>query len=67
MRKLLGEMLMEDGIITEKSLNEVLEIQKKDGVMLGALLVKLGYIDDEILLEYLRMQGTRIKQHKRSH
>lgn len=61
MRKRIGEMLMDDGIITKEQLEQALDIQKKDGAMLGAILVELAFIDEEILLDYLKKQGTRVK------
>jgi hypothetical protein len=63
MKKLLGELLIEGGEITSEQLDEALKVQKKDGDLLGAILVNLGYLDDDILLEYLKMQGTTIKMH----
>ena len=60
-KKLLGKMLLEDNAITQKELEEALEIQKKDGNPLGVILVKLGFLDEEILLEYLKRQGTIVK------
>ena len=59
-RKRLGELLVEGGVITEEQLHEALEIQKTDGVLLGTILARQGYLDDETLLEYLKMQGTRV-------
>lgn len=64
MKKLLGELLVEGGDITIEQLDEALHIQKKDGDLLGAILVKLGYLDDTTLLEYLKMQGTKVKMHQ---
>ena len=64
MKKLLGELLVEGGDITIEQLDEALHIQKKDGDLLGAILVKLGYLDDTTLLEYLKMQGTHVKMHQ---
>lgn len=61
MRKLLGEMLIDSNLITPEQLSEALEIQKKDGNLLGVTLVKMGYIEDEILLDYLRDQGTKVR------
>lgn len=59
-RKRLGELLVEGGVITEEQLHEALEIQKTDGALLGVILTQQGYLDDETLLEYLKMQGTRV-------
>ncbi len=65
MRKLLGEMLIEDGVINDEQLKDALKVQKEDGNLLGITLVKLGYIDSDTLLGYLKQQGTIIKIHKR--
>ena len=64
MKKLLGELLIEGKEITQEQLDEALRIQKKDGDLLGAILVNLGYLDDGVLLEFLRMQGTQVKMHQ---
>jgi hypothetical protein len=64
MKKLLGELLIEGKEITQEQLDEALSIQKKDGDLLGAILVNLGYLDDGVLLEFLRMQGTQVKMHQ---
>ena len=60
MKKRLGDLLLENREITEEQLNEALEIQSKEGKLLGVILTQLGYMDDETLLDYLKMQGTRI-------
>ncbi len=49
----LGEILIEQGIITEDMLNQALEEQKKNGARLGTTLVKLGYLKDKELLTAL--------------
>lgn len=49
----LGEILLEQGIITEDMLNQALEEQKKNGARLGSTLVKLGYLKDKELLTAL--------------
>jgi hypothetical protein len=64
MKKLLGELLMEGGEITHEQLEEALKTQKHDGDLLGAILVKKGYIEDTTLLDYLHKQGTHIKMHE---
>ena len=61
MRKLLGEMLVEDNVITQEQLEEALTIQRKDGNLIGVILVKLGYLDEDTLVEYLKNQGTIVK------
>lgn len=61
MRKLMGELLIDANLITTEQLSKALEIQKKNGNLLGVTLVKMGYIEDEVLLDYLRDQGTKIK------
>ena len=63
MKKLLGELLIEGGEITLDQLDEALKMQKNSGDLLGAILVNLAYLDDEVLLEYLKMQGTKVKTH----
>ena len=65
MKRLLGEMLIEDNVITKDHLDEALKIQKRDGGLIGVILVKRGFIDDDTLLEYLKAQGTRVKVKKR--
>ncbi len=63
MKKRLGEMLIKAKEITEEQLNEALGIQKKNDEMLGVVLINLGYLDDETLINFLRMQGTIVKMH----
>jgi len=54
-------MLIADGSITEEQLNEALAAQNERDDLLGAILISLGYIDEEILLDCLRRQGTIVK------
>lgn len=56
-KKLLGQMLIEEGIITEKELKEALEIQRKTGHFLGRILVDLGYVDEKELKRILSIQA----------
>jgi len=49
----LGEILIEQGIITEAMLDQALEEQKKNGARLGTALVKLGFLKDKELLNAL--------------
>ena len=57
---LLGEMLLENGEITRQQLDEALEIQKKEGGLLGIILVNLGFINEQSLVKYLAIQAERV-------
>jgi type IV pilus assembly protein PilB len=52
----LGEMLVGAGIITQDQLNTALEYQKTLGVNLGSILVKLGYVKDDVLVDFIAQQ-----------
>jgi len=54
--KRIGEILIENGEITEKQLNQALEIQRKSGGLLGVILVKAGHIDQGVMARYLARQ-----------
>ena len=54
--KRLGELLMERGLITQAQLEQVLAQQRSTKEFLGAMLVRLGFIQPEILLEVLSDQ-----------
>jgi len=53
---LIGEMLLEEGIITKEQLKDALEEQKKSGEKIGQVLVKMRYISKEILWTFLGYQ-----------
>lgn len=57
---LLGEMLLENGEVTRQQLDEALAIQKKDGGLLGIILVNLGFINEQSLVKYLAIQAERV-------
>ena len=57
---LLGEMLLENGEVTRQQLDEALEIQKKEGGLLGIILVNLGFINEQSLVKYLAIQAERV-------
>jgi hypothetical protein len=59
-KALLGEMLLENGEVTRQQLDEALEVQKKDGGLLGIILVNLGHISEQILVKYLAVQAERV-------
>jgi len=52
----LGRLLNTAGLITEEQLQKVLLEQKKTGGRLGSTLVKLGFIGEEKLLQFLSRQ-----------
>ncbi|MBF0568869.1 MAG: type IV-A pilus assembly ATPase PilB [Nitrospirae bacterium] len=53
---LLGQQLVKAGLVTEKHVEEGLVVQKSDNVRLGTALVKLGYIKEPVLMEFLSKQ-----------
>ncbi|MFC1870113.1 GspE/PulE family protein [Chloroflexota bacterium] len=55
-RKQLGELLIEQGLISPKELTDALEVQSKQGGRLGDILVKQGFIDYDVLLDILSVQ-----------
>ncbi len=52
----LGEVLIERGLITHDQLDEALEIQKKEGGLLGEILVRLNHVNDESIACALAVQ-----------
>lgn len=56
MHKKLGEILIEEGIITEEQLNVALEEQRKNGNRIGTNLIKLGMVTPQKVTELLGKQ-----------
>ena len=56
-KPLLGEMLVENGVITQEQLNKALEVQHAEGGLIGIILVSQGIITEQKLVEYLAMQA----------
>lgn len=52
----LGLLLTKSNLITEEQLKEAIALQKKEGGKLGANLIKLGYITEEKLVNFLSKQ-----------
>lgn len=52
----LGDLLRKDGQITKFQLDEALASQKKSGGRLGQVLVSLGFIDEETIINFLARQ-----------
>ncbi len=56
MAKLIGQVLMESGMITIDELNEAIEVQKSSGQRLGDVLINQGVITAEELQMALEFQ-----------
>jgi len=54
--KRLGELLREAGLIDDQQLEQAIEEQKRSGTMLGAALVKLGFVREPDLVGLLQKQ-----------
>lgn len=55
-KKRLGEMLIEEGLITEEQLEKALQVSKDSGKRLGETLVERGYATDSAILHALSSQ-----------
>lgn len=52
----LGRMLVSAKLVTEEQVEKALSLQQKEGGRFGSILVKLGYIQEQTLLEFLSKQ-----------
>ena len=52
----LGEMLLEAGLIDQFQLDSALSMQRNLGGRIGSALVKLGYLPEETIMEFLETQ-----------
>lgn len=52
----LGEMLLEAGLIDQFQLESALSMQRNLGGRIGSALVKLGYLSEETIMEFLETQ-----------
>ena len=53
----IGDMLLEQGIITESDLASALELQKEQGIRVGEALIRLGILNERTLLFNLAHQA----------
>ena len=61
-KSLFGEILVENGLITEGELRSALDLQRgRAGARLGDILIEQGYIDNEGVFDALRSQVRRRK------
>jgi type IV pilus assembly protein PilB len=57
----LGEMLQESGLLNGEQLKMAMDFQKSVGGKLGAIIVKLGFIEDQTLTNFIaRQQGIPV-------
>ena len=56
MAKKIGELLVQEGLITSEQLNRALEEQHTSGERIGATLMKLGFIGEDQLVEFIARQ-----------
>jgi len=54
--KRLGDILISEGVITEKQLKEAISLQEKEEKKIGEILVKLGYVTEEQIVIALSKQ-----------
>jgi hypothetical protein len=55
-RRRIGEILVNEGIITPEQLDQALELQKKNGELLGELLMDLGYVTEADIAKTICLQ-----------
>jgi type IV pilus assembly protein PilB len=52
----IGELLVQEGWITVEQLNQALDDQRTSGERIGAILIRMGLIDEDVLVEFLGKQ-----------
>lgn len=56
MAKKIGELLLQEGLIDLEQLNKALEEQQHTGERIGTVLIKLGFITEEVIVEFIARQ-----------
>src|ERR1044071_10005640 len=56
MSQRLGDLLVKEKVITPEQLDQALKSQKESGTRLGSILVKLGFLSDEDVTNFLSRQ-----------
>ncbi|HPA73394.1 MAG: hypothetical protein KBA61_12730 [Spirochaetes bacterium] len=59
-KPLLGELLIENHVITHDQLDKAVEVQQREGGLIGIILVNLGFIDEKTLVKYLAVQAEKV-------
>lgn len=55
-RKRMGDLLVDEGLVTEEQIEIALRAAKEDGVMLGEKLIQLGYVTQDSVADALSNQ-----------
>ena len=55
-RKLIGQLLVEKGFVTQEQLEQALEAQKQSTQLIGEILIDLGYVQRQAFFETLAEQ-----------
>ena len=65
---LLGDFLVEQGIITREQLREALKYHHEKGIRLGRALIELGFVSEDQIIralsEQLNVQYVKLKTYK---
>lgn len=56
LRKRLGDLLVEEGIVTEQQVDQALVAQRQSGSKLGSTLIELGFLTEQQMLSFLSQQ-----------
>src|SRR6266852_862075 len=56
MSQRLGDLLVKEKVITPEQLDKAIKMQKENGFRLGSALVKLGFLSDEDVTNFLSRQ-----------
>lgn len=57
-KKRIGELLIERGVVTDEQLQEALEVQKENKKLIGEILIDLGYAtEEEVMISITTQYG----------
>jgi type IV pilus assembly protein PilB len=56
MSQRIGDLLVKEGVITQGQLSQAVDVQRETGARLGSVLVKLGFVNDEDVTNFLSRQ-----------
>jgi type IV pilus assembly protein PilB len=55
-KKKIGELLVQEGLLTAEQLNRALEEQQHGGERIGAVLIELGFLTEDVLADFVARQ-----------